>query len=57
VKAIVAGDFERAFAFGAGLCEKEQGSGFDRAADVTIASAFPYTEGPQIMKPLCPPRW
>ena len=54
VKAIVAGDFEKAFTFGARLCEKELGVRFDRAADVTIASAFPYTEGPQIMKPLCP---
>jgi len=54
VKAIVAGDFEKAFAFGARLCEKELGVRFDRAADVTIASAFPYTEGPQVMKPLCP---
>ena len=54
VKAIVAGHFEKAYAFGAGLCEKELGVRFDQAADVTIASAFPYTEGPQIMKPLCP---
>ncbi len=53
-KAIVAGDFEKAFVFGTRLCERELGVRFDRASDVTITSAFPYTEGPQIMKPLCP---
>ena len=27
---------------------------FEKKADVTFISAFPYTEGPQIMKPLAP---
>lgn len=52
VKAIVAGHFEEAFRYGAGICIKELGVSFDRAADVTIVSAFPYESGPQIMKPL-----
>jgi nickel-dependent lactate racemase len=54
VKAIVTGHFERAHELGARMCSKELGVHFNQAADVTIASAFPYTEGPQIMKPLCP---
>ncbi len=54
VKAIVAGDFEEAYRFGAELCTKELGVGFEEAADVTIASVFPYCDGPQTMKPLNP---
>ncbi len=52
VKTVVAGDFREAHPFGAALCVKEIGVSFDRIADVTIASAFPYTEGPQILKPV-----
>ncbi len=52
VKAIVAGHFEKAYRFGASLCEDELGVRFDRAADVTVVSSFPYENGPQIMKPL-----
>jgi lactate racemase len=54
VTGIVAGHFDKAHEFGAGLCLKEVGVHFNQLADVTITSAFPYTEGPQIMKPLCP---
>ncbi len=52
VKGIVAGDFEEAYRFGAGLCTQELGIEFQEAADVTITSAFPYCEAPQTMKPL-----
>jgi nickel-dependent lactate racemase len=54
VKEIVAGHFEKAHELGAEMCTKELGVNFYQAADVTISSAFPYVEGPQIMKPLCP---
>lgn len=54
VKGIVAGHFEEAYRYGAELCTKEQGVIFDEAADVTIASTFPYCDGPQTMKPLNP---
>ena len=54
VREIVAGHFEKAHESGAEMCAKELGVNFHRAADVTISSAFPYVEGPQIMKPLCP---
>jgi nickel-dependent lactate racemase len=52
VKAIVAGHYEKAHPLGAAMCAKEMGVSFDQTADVTISSAFPYTEGPQILKPL-----
>jgi nickel-dependent lactate racemase len=52
VKAIVAGHFEEAHRAGIEICSKELGVRFNQAADVTILSAFPYTEGPQVLKPL-----
>lgn len=54
VRAIVAGHFEEAFRVGAGLCADGLKASFDRPADVTIISAFPYDDGPQITKPLGP---
>ena len=54
VKAIVAGHFEKAYSVGAQMCLEECGVKFSAGADVTIASTFPYTEGPQLMKPLGP---
>lgn len=54
VKGVVAGDFEKAQAVGVEMSLKELAVRFDAAADVTIASAFPYTEGTQISKPLVP---
>ncbi len=53
VKAIVAGHFEEAHRAGVEICLKELGVRFDRPADVTLISAFPYAEGPQVLKPLC----
>jgi len=52
VKAIVSGDFEKAHRHGVDLTSKELAVKVDQAADVSIASSFPYDEGPQIMKPL-----
>ncbi|MEJ2725380.1 MAG: nickel-dependent lactate racemase [Deltaproteobacteria bacterium] len=54
VKAIVAGHFEKAYSAGAEMCLHECGVKFNDGADVTLASTFPYTEGPQLMKPLGP---
>jgi lactate racemase len=54
VKAVVAGDFDKAHTIGAAMCSDELGVPFDQAADITISSVFPYTEGPQIMKPVGP---
>jgi nickel-dependent lactate racemase len=53
VKAIVAGHFEEAHRAGVEVCKKELGVRFDQPADVTLISAFPYSEGPQVLKPLC----
>ena len=52
VKAIVAGHFEGAHRAGIEICSKELGVRFNQAAEVTILSAFPYTDGPQVLKPL-----
>jgi nickel-dependent lactate racemase len=52
VKTIVAGHFVEAHRAGVEICQKELGVHFDQPADVTLISAFPYTEGPQVMKPL-----
>jgi nickel-dependent lactate racemase len=54
VKGVVAGHFEEAYRHGARLCEQEMGVRFEEAADVTIASVFPYCDAPQTMKPLGP---
>lgn len=51
VKAVVAGDFREAHLAGIDMCRKEMGVPFDRTADVTIASSFPYVEGSQTLKP------
>jgi nickel-dependent lactate racemase len=54
VKGVVAGHYEEAHSAGAAMCFDECSVKFSDAADVTIASTFPYTEGPQLMKPLGP---
>lgn len=54
VKEIVAGDFMKAHTEGVRMSLSEFAVRFDEPADVTIASTFPYTEGPQVMKPLHP---
>ena len=52
IKTVVAGHFEEAHKAGIELCTRELGVPFDRFADVTIMSSFPYTDGPQVLKPL-----
>ncbi len=52
VKTIVAGHFQQAHLKGIDTSMKELAVQFDQAADVTILSAFPHSEGPQIMKPI-----
>ena len=54
VKAVIAGDFEKVHEVGARMTLSELAVRFDQCADVTITSAFPYSEGPQTLKPLGP---
>ncbi|MBN2122680.1 MAG: hypothetical protein JW821_00165, partial [Deltaproteobacteria bacterium] len=51
---VVAGDPVAAHGAGIGLCRRIISRGFPKKADLTIISSFPYTQGPQIMKPLAP---
>jgi lactate racemase len=52
VRTVVAGDFLEAHKTGIDLCVKELGVPFTQFADVTIMSSAPYTDGPQVLKPL-----
>jgi nickel-dependent lactate racemase len=52
--AIVSGDPVAAHLAGVGLCNGIIAREFPKKADLTVISSFPYTEGPQIMKPLAP---
>jgi nickel-dependent lactate racemase len=52
VKEIVSGHFRKAHQFGIDLSSRELSVNIDQDADVTIVSAFPLDEGPQVMKPL-----
>ena len=51
-KEVVAGDFVKAHTEGMNMSLSEFAVRFDERADVTITSAFPHTEGPQITKSL-----
>lgn len=51
---VVAGDPVIAHRAGVDICRSIISRDFHDKADVTIISAFPYAEGPQIMKPLAP---
>jgi nickel-dependent lactate racemase len=51
---VVCGDPVGAHRAGAEMCRRIISKRFSGPADVTIISAFPYAEGPQIMKPLAP---
>ncbi|MFH0781098.1 MAG: nickel-dependent lactate racemase [Pseudomonadota bacterium] len=51
---VVAGDPILAHRAGAAICRDITSRYFQAQADITIISAFPYSEGPQIMKPLAP---
>ncbi|MFH1489342.1 MAG: lactate racemase domain-containing protein, partial [Pseudomonadota bacterium] len=51
---VVCGDPIEAHRSGARICRDIISRKFEKKADVTVISAFPYNEGPQIMKPLAP---
>jgi len=51
---VVAGDPILAHRAGAAICGNITSRRFQAQSDITIISAFPYSEGPQIMKPLAP---
>ena len=51
---VVAGDAVAAHRAGAEICRTIISREFQGKSDVTIISSFPYSEGPQIMKPLAP---
>ena len=51
---VVAGHFEKAHGAGIEKSKKNYAFHMKEAADVTIVSADPYVEGPQIMKPIIP---
>jgi lactate racemase len=51
---VVAGDPSAAHLAGTALCRQITSRRFTEQSDVTIISAFPYDQGPQIMKPLAP---
>jgi len=51
---LVGGDPVEAHQAGSDMCKEIISRIFQKKADLTVTSAFPYTEGPQIMKPLAP---
>lgn len=51
---LVCGDPVEAHRAGIDICRRIVSRRFPAPADVTLISAFPYTEGPQIVKPLAP---
>jgi nickel-dependent lactate racemase len=51
---LVCGDPIEAHLAGIRICKGIISRKFQKRADVTIITSFPYTEGPQIMKPLAP---
>ncbi|MBN1847138.1 MAG: nickel-dependent lactate racemase [Deltaproteobacteria bacterium] len=51
---LVCGDPMKAHMDGIRTCRKIITKDFKKQSDVTIITAFPYSEGPQIMKPLAP---
>ncbi len=51
---MVCGHFTDAHIAGTKLCRNIISKPFPARSDVTVISAFPYTQGPQIMKPLAP---
>jgi len=49
---VVAGHFRKAHLEGAERSKENYGFRLDEPADVTITSAYPYVEGPQVVKPV-----
>jgi len=54
IEHVVAGSLKEAHGKGVELSMKNYAFTLDQEADITITSAFPYNEGPQIIKPLVP---
>jgi nickel-dependent lactate racemase len=52
--ALVCGDPIEAHLAGVDICKRIISMTFTKKADLTIISSYPYTEGPQITKPLAP---
>jgi nickel-dependent lactate racemase len=51
---VVAGDMADAHAAGVAKCREAMGVRFPEPADMTLTASFPYSEGPQVVKPLIP---
>jgi lactate racemase len=51
---LVCGDPVKAQTAGIEVCKSIVTRRFPKRADLTVISSFPYTEGPQVMKPLAP---
>jgi nickel-dependent lactate racemase len=51
---VVAGHFQKAHLAGIERSKENYAFRLDEPADVTITSAYPYVEGPQIIKPIIP---
>ena len=51
---LVCGDPVEAHLAGITMCKSIISRKFQKRADLTVISSFPYTEGPQIVKPLAP---
>lgn len=51
---VVCGDPVKTHMAGIDICREIISRPFQQKADITVISAFPYSEGPQIMKPLAP---
>jgi len=52
--ALVCGDPVEAHLAGVDLCKRIISMTFTKRSDITVISGYPYTEGPQITKPLAP---
>jgi nickel-dependent lactate racemase len=52
--ALVCGDPIEAHLAGVDICKRIVSKTFTKKADITVISSYPYTEGPQIVKPLAP---
>lgn len=49
---LVCGDPVEAHLAGADMCKRIISMTFPKRAHITVISSYPYTDGPQIMKPL-----
>jgi lactate racemase len=51
---LVTGHPREAHVAGTEICRRIISKGFKKKSDITVTTTFPYSEGPQIMKPLVP---